>query len=124
MKALASAHVEREKEFQSLREQWEVLTMAALAQDNALAKAQEEVHRLSSSNQQLSASSADLAERLAAVTADRDTKAQAAQSMYNTQKEKTTRVGKERDYYRSELDSLRSLVAIEQEAVAKEKKHS
>ena len=46
MKALASAHVEREKEFQSLREQWEVLTTAALAQDNALAKAQEEVRRL------------------------------------------------------------------------------
>ena len=94
MKALASAHVEREKELQSLREQWEVLTMAALAQDNALAKAQEEIRRLSSSNQQLSASSADLAERLAAVTVDRDKKVQ----------DKTTRVSKERDYYKSELD--------------------
>ena len=40
--------------------------------------------------------------------------------MYNTQKDKTPRVSKERDYYRSELESLKSLVAIEQEAVSKE----
>ena len=38
-----AAHAEKDKEYQSLREQWEVLATAALARDAALAKAQEEV---------------------------------------------------------------------------------
>ena len=42
-KALMAAQAERDKEYQSLREQWEVLATAALARDHALAKAQEEV---------------------------------------------------------------------------------
>ena len=62
------------------------------------------MHRLNSINQQLSVSSTDSAERLAAVTADRDTRLKAAQTMYNTQKDKTARIGKERDYYKNELD--------------------
>jgi hypothetical protein len=99
-----AAHSEREKECLSLQEQWEVLATAALARDAALAKAQEEVRRLNSINQQLSVSSTDSAERLAAVTADRDMRLKAAQTMYNTQKEKTAGIGKERDYYKNELD--------------------
>ena len=71
-KAFMAAHADRDKEYQSLREQWEVLATAALAL--FLAKAQEEVRRLNSTNQQLSVTSADSAERLAAVTADRDTR--------------------------------------------------
>ena len=90
--------------------------------DAALAKAQEEVCRLNSTNQQLSVTSADSAERLAAVTADRDTRLKAAQTMYTVQKEKTARVAKERDYYKTELDTLRALVATEQEASAAEKR--
>ena len=74
MKALMAAHAERDKEYQSLWEQWEVLATAALARDAALAKAQEEVHRLNSINQQLSVTSTDSAERLAVVTADRETR--------------------------------------------------
>ena len=41
--------------------------------------------------------------------------------MYNTQKDKTTRIGKKRDYYKNELDSLKALVTTEQEATAAEK---
>ena len=101
-KALMAAQAERDKEYQSLREQWEVLATAALARDAALAKAQEEVRRLNSTNQQLSVTSTDSAERLAAVTVDRDTRLKAAQTMYTVQKEKTARVAKERDYYKKE----------------------
>ena len=99
-----------------------MLATAALARDAALAKAQEEVRRLNSINQQLSVSSTDLAERLAAVIADRETRLKAAQTMYNTQKDKTTRVGKERDYYKNEVDTLRALVTTEQEATAAKKR--
>ena len=118
-KALMAAHAERDKEYQSLREQWEVLATAALARDAVLAKTQEEVRRLNSNKQQLSVSSADSAERLAAVTADRKTRLKAAQTMYNVQKEKTARVAKECDYYKNELDTLRALVTTEQEAAGK-----
>ena len=121
-KALMAAHAERGKEYQSLREQWEVLATAALARDAALAKAQEEVRRLNSTNQQLSVTSADSAERLAAVTADRDMRLKSAQNMYNVQKDKTTRTAKERDYYKTELDTLRALVTTEQAASAAEHK--
>ena len=100
-KTLMAAHSERDKEYQSLREQWEVLATAALARDAALAKAQEKMRRLNSINQQLSVSSTDSAERLAAVTADREMRLKAAQTMYNTQKDKTTRIGKERDIIRT-----------------------
>ena len=119
-KALMAAQAERDKEYQSLREQWEVLATAALARDHALAKAQEEVQRLNSTNQQLSVTSADSAERLAAVTADRETRLKSAQTMYNVQKDKTTRTAKERDYYKTELDTLRALVTTEQAASAAE----
>ena len=42
--------------------------------------------------------------------------------MTNIQKDKTARIAKERDYYKTELDTLRALVATEQEASAKEKR--
>ena len=42
--------------------------------------------------------------------------------MYNTQKDKAARIGKERDYYKNELNSLRALVTTEQEATAAEKR--
>ena len=106
-KALMAAHAEKDKEYQSLREQWEVLATAALARDHALAKAQEEVRRLNSTNQQLSVTSADSAERLAAVTADRETRLKTAQTMYNVQKDKTTRIAKERDYYKTSSRSCK-----------------
>ena len=64
----------------------------------ACVKAQEVVRRLDSINQQLSADSNDLADRLAAVTADRDTKLTASKHMINTQKDKVTRISKERDF--------------------------
>ena len=41
--------------------------------------------------------------------------------MYNTQKDKTTRIRKEWDYYKTELDTLRAVVVTEQQATAAEK---
>ena len=74
-----------------------MLTAAALIRDSALAKAQEDVRRLESQNQRLSAASLQ---------------------MGNAAKDKATRLVKERDFYKSELDTLQSLVAKEREAAA------
>ena len=110
-KAVTAAFEAREKENQSLREQWEVLTSAALIRDTALAKAQADVRRLESQNQRLSASSVDFADRLAATKADREKISAASLQMGNAAKDKATRLVKERDFYKSELDTLQNLVA-------------
>ena len=86
--------------------------------DTALAKAQEDVRRLESQNQRLSASSVDFADRLAATKADRDKISAASLQMGNAAKDKVTRLVKERDFYKSGLDTLQSLVAKECEAAA------
>ena len=90
-KAVTAAFDAREKENKSLRELWEVLTSAALIRDTALAKAQEDVRRLESHNQRLSASSIDFADRLAANKADRDKISVASSQMLTAAKDKASR---------------------------------
>ena len=75
--------------------------------------------RLESLIQQVSADSTDLADGLAAVIADRDAKMTASKNMLNMQKDKTSRISKERDYYRTELDTLKALITTEREEAAK-----
>ena len=109
-KAVTAAYNEREKENEGLREQWEVLASAALVRDTALAKAQENVRRLESHNQQLSASSVDLADKLAAVTADRDKRSVAAAQMLSSAKDNASRSSKECSFYKTKLETLQNLV--------------
>ena len=85
--------------------------LSALIADTALAKVQENVRCLESHNQR---SSIDLADRLAAVIADRD-------KMLSSAKDKSSRLTKERDFYKTELEALQNLINSECEESANDK---